>query len=217
MVAVSTSLSNGYINTAATFQGNDLGLPLSLYVNIDTGVALNGISDIVIADIVANNGVIHIVNNVIGLPDITTFATADPTFTTFVASLTRDAEFTYFSTLQTDVESTPAPFTIFAPTNDAIMEFIADLDNIDELEEIPSNVLASTLELHILTASNIRSEDFIDLDQTSVTTIGGVPVIIDAQTPAIIDPNGMPSSIITNNIQATNGVIHILDRMLRDL
>ncbi len=215
-VAVSTSLSNTYVNTAATFQGDALGLPLSLYVNTDSGVTLNGVSDVVIADIIASNGVVHVVNNVIGLPDITTFATADPTFATLITALTRDEDFMYVSTLQTDVETTPAPFTVFAPTNDAFTAFLVDLGDI-ELADIDSATLAATLELHVLTGLNVRAEDLAGLDQMSVITLNGVSITIDAGTPAIIDPDNGSSTIVANNVQATNGVIHVLDRVLRDL
>lgn len=211
-VAISTTLTNSYINTAATF-GEDT--PLSLYINTDSGVVLNGTSEVVIADIVAVNGVVHVVDNVIGLPDITTFVTADPNFSTLTAALTREDSFTYVTTLQTADGTAPAPFTVFAPTNDAFTALLADLE-LDELGDIPTATLASTLELHVLTELNVFAGDLAGLDGMEVPTLNGASITVDATTPAIIDPSGVASTIIATDIQASNGIIHALDRVLRE-
>jgi uncharacterized surface protein with fasciclin (FAS1) repeats len=65
------------------------------------------------ADIIASNGVIHVVDKVIGLPTIVTHATANPNFTSLVGALTgRQPDFV-------TILSGAGPFTVFAPTNDA--------------------------------------------------------------------------------------------------
>ncbi len=58
-----------------------------MFVNTTSGVRLNGVSSVVTADIVATNGVIHIVDAVIGLPTVVTHAAANPNFTTLVGLL----------------------------------------------------------------------------------------------------------------------------------
>ncbi|TVZ51768.1 fasciclin domain-containing protein [Dokdonia sp. Hel_I_53] len=212
-VAISTTLSNSYVNTTATFMDNE---PLSLYINTDDGVLLNGTSQVVVADIVASNGVIHVVNSVIGLPDLVTFATADPNFSSLVTALTREDSFTYVTTLQTENGTAPAPFTVFAPTNDAFADLIEDLDGINELGDIPTATLASTLELHVLTEMNVRAEDLAGLDTEEVSTLNGASITIDGVTPAIVGPDTMASGFISTNIQASNGVIHAIDRVIRE-
>ncbi len=212
-VAISTTLTNSYVNTAATYTDNE---PLSLYINTDNGVVLNGTSEVVVADIVASNGVIHVVNSVIGLPDVVTFAAADPNFSSLVAALTRESSFTYVSTLQTENGTTPAPFTVFAPTNDAFEALIADLDGVNELGDIPTATLASTLELHVITDMNVRAEDLAALDGAEVMTLNGANITIDGSTPAIVGPDMMASGFVSTNIQASNGVIHAIDRVLRE-
>lgn len=214
-VAVSTSLSNSYVSTAAVFNG-EMDAPISMYVNTDNGVTLNGTSNVVIADIVAVNGVVHVVDAVIGLPDITTFAIADPTFDTLVAALTADASFGYVGALQTPNGTDPAPFTVFAPTNNAFGDLLTDL-GASSLDEIPVDVLAATLELHVIAGLNVRAEDLGALDGSLVPTLGGGEIEIDANTPAIIDPDGGSNGIIVTNVQAANGVIHAISRVIRDL
>lgn len=214
-VAVSSSLSNSYVNTAAVFNG-EADAPINMYINTDSGVTLNGVSNVAQADIVAVNGVVHVVDAVIGLPDVTTFATADPTFSSLVAALTADASFGYVGALQTPNGTDPAPFTVFAPTNDAFADLLTDL-GLMSLSEVPVDVLAATLELHVVTGTNVRAEDLSGIDGADVPTLGGGTITIDAATPAIIDPDGGSNGIIVTNVQAANGVIHAINRVIRDL
>ena len=98
-VVMSGDLTTGYVNTLATEASSNAYL--SLYVNVSSGVKLNGMSTVTSADIEVDNGIIHAVNSVIGLPTVVTFATADPTFTSLVAALTRQDQPDYVSVLST--------------------------------------------------------------------------------------------------------------------
>ncbi len=214
-VAISTGLSNTYVNTAATFN-NEADAPISLYINTDNGVTLNGTSNVAVADIVASNGVVHVVDAVIALPDVTTFAIADPNFSTLVAALTADPSFGYVAALQTPNGTSPAPFTVFAPTNDAFAALLTDLE-VDELSDIPTATLAATLELHVVPGANVRAEDLPDFDGVAVSPLGGADITIQADPAAVIDPDNGVNLIVATNVQATNGVIHAVSRVLRDL
>ncbi len=214
-VAISGTLTNSYVNTAATFNG-EADAPLSLYINTDNGVTLNGGSDVIIADIVAVNGVVHVVDTVIGLPDVTTFATADPNFSTLVAALTADASFGYVGALQTPNGTDPAPFTVLAPVNTAFENLLTDL-GVDSLDDIDTATLAATLELHVIAGANVRAEDLTGLDGMMVETLGGTNITIQADPAAAIDPDNGENPIVATNVQATNGVIHAVSRVLRDL
>lgn len=214
-VSISTNLTNSYVNTAAVFNG-DPDTPLSLYINTDSGLTLNGTSNVSFADIVASNGVVHVVDAVIGLPDVTTFATADPNFSSLVAALTADASFGYVAALQTPNGTAPAPFTVFAPTNDAFAALLTDL-GLTELSEVPVATLAATLELHVITGSNLTEADLSGLDGTMIETIGGTNVTIGAGPLSVIDPDNSINPIIVTDVQASNGVIHAISRVIRDL
>ena len=209
--AVSTSLTNSYLNTAAV---NADGDALSIYINTDSGVSLNGVSNVAAADIVATNGIIHAVDAVIDLPDVTTFATADPTFETLVAALTAYPSFQYVAALQTPNGTTPAPFTVFAPTNDAFGDLLTDL-GATGLSDIDETTLATVLELHVVAEANVRAEDLPGIDGANVTTLGGSDIVIDATTPAITGPDTNANPIVATNVQAMNGVIHAISRVIR--
>ena len=205
------NLSTGYIESSATGAASDENL--SIYINTEDGVRINGVSSVTIADIEVDNGVIHAVNAVIGLPDITTFALADPEFTTLVAALTAatDESIDFVSTLQTQT-SPPAPFTIFAPTNQAFTDFLTEKDFAD-LAAIPVDVLQSVLKYHVVTGVNVRSEDITD--GIEVTTFEGGKFTINTGTDVTItDENGGESTVIATDVQATNGVIHVIDTVL---
>jgi len=209
-ISNAADLSTGYINSSATFGTTDDAL--SLYVNTDSGVALNGVSTVATADVTAANGVVHIVEGVIGLPTVVTFATADPTFETLVAALTRGDQPDYVSTLSTANGTSPAPFTVFAPTNTAFADLLAEL-GVGSLDDVNTATLTATLNTHVIAGANVRQED---LTNGTVMTLGD-DVIIDADNGTITDQNGRVSTILVFNVQAANGVVHAIDTVLLPL
>ena len=208
--ALSEDLSNTYLDTQATegFTGN--GNQLSLLINVDTDVILNGAATVTTPDLEASNGVVHVTDVVIPMPDITTFATADPQFSTLTEALTRDDQPDFVQTLSTDADNAPAPFTVFAPTNQAFTDVLNELDR-DALADIDAATLTSTLNFHVLTESNVRSSDLMDGE---VTTIEGENIDISASNAVITDPNGRVINITFTDVQTTNGVIHVVDKVI---
>jgi len=207
---VSTALTTKYDNTLATY--GDTMDNLSIYINTDSGVSFNGMSTVSQADIVASNGVIHKVDAVITLPTVVTFATADATFSSLVSALTRDDQLDedYVATLSIANGTAPAPFTVFAPTNDAFTSLIGELDNVDSLADIPEATLTATLNLHVVAGANVRAENLMS---GTVTTLGG-DITADATNVTLTDANDRVSNIIVTNVQAANGVVHAIDKVI---
>lgn len=201
----STQLSTGYISTLATYAPT---INLSMYVDLSSGVLLNGGSEVVAADIAVDNGVIHAVDAVIGLPTVVTFATADPTFATLVAALTRDDQPDFVSVLSTN-GAAPAPFTVFAPTNDAFGNLLDEL-GVSSLADIDGATLTATLNTHVIAEANVRAEDLTD----GVVGTLGDDITISAGDATITDPNGRVSNIVATNVQAINGVVHAIDKVI---
>ncbi|NVN19958.1 fasciclin domain-containing protein [Muricauda sp. HICW] len=205
--AFSSDLTNSYVTTAAEF---DVDENLSLYINTDDGVTLNGTSNVVMADIVASNGVIHTVDAVIDLPTVVTFATADPTFSTLVQALTELTPSTDFvSVLSAQDGAGSDPFTVFAPTNDA---FAA-------LASIPGEAdLTPILQHHVVAGANVRSGDLSD--GATATTLEGDMITINLPGTGdniadITDGAGNTGiGIDAVDVQAINGVIHVVDTVL---
>mgnify|MGYP002712960045 CR=1 FL=1 len=204
-----TAAGAGYTNTLATGAGNN---PMSLYFNTSDGVKFNGISNVTTADIVGTNGVIHAIDGVIGLPTVVDFALADPTFETLVAALTRDdLTFDYVSTLSTPNGTSPAPFTVFAPTNDAFASLLTEL-GVSSLADIDEPTLKATLDHHAVAGANVRAADL--MDNMTVTTLGGDITANVTGGATLTDANGRVSNIIAVDVQAANGVIHVIDKVV---
>ena len=205
--SLSSDLETTYDNTLATFDATDNNL--SLYINTDNGVTLNGISSVTAADNEASNGVVHVVDNVIELPTVVTFATADPTFNSLEAALTRSDQPDFIGTLSTSNGTDPAPFTVFAPTNTAFSDLLNEL-GLNDLSEVPQQTLTSTLNSHVVASANVRAADLTD---GPVTTLGA-ELTVDAGNATLTDPNGRVSNIIVTDVQASNGVIHAIDKVV---
>jgi len=204
------SAGSGYTKTNATNADGDL---LDLYFATASGVTFNGVSSVSAADVEASNGVVHIVDAVIGLPTVVTFAVADPTFETLVAALTRaDHTTDYVATLS--AATAPSPFTVFAPTNEAFGALLIET-NIPTLGDIPLDLLESTLNTHVIGFLNARAEDLMQ-DQV-LATLGSSLTVSLTDGPQLIDENGRVANIIVTNVQAYNGVVHVIDKVVLPL
>jgi transforming growth factor-beta-induced protein len=197
--AFSTDLSDGQALTTVE------GSPLEVSIDGDT-ISLIGETNTVTvtaANIDASNGVVHVIDGVLlpGAPptqDIVEIAAATPDLNTLVTALT---EADLVSTLQG-----PGPFTVFAPVNDAF----ADLPDgvLDALlEEDNEDILAKVLTYHVV-SGRILAGDLVD-GQT-VTTVEGSTLTIDLDGGATV--NGV--AITQTNIEATNGVVHLIGGVL---
>jgi uncharacterized surface protein with fasciclin (FAS1) repeats len=202
----STQLTTGYANTNAVSDAS--GTNMSIYINIGDGVVFNGISKVQTPNVIADNGIVHVVDKVIGLPSIVTFATADPNFSILVDALTRESEFTYVATLSTAADTTPAPFTVFAPVNDAFLDLLEELD-VASLGNIPTATLTSTLNTHVRVGANNLASDLTN--NLVIDTLGGdLTVGISPDGATLTDSKDRVSNIIATDVQANNGVIHAI-------
>lgn len=207
--AFSDQLNTGYVTTAAVNADGDF---LSQYISTASGVTINGTSNVAAADIVATNGVIHAVDGVIDLPSVVTFAAADPTFQPLVEALTTGTPATDFPA----VLSGDGPFTVFAPTNDAFANLLTAL-SVGGVSEIDEGLLTAVLNHHVV-SGNVRSGDLTDGimpvtlegDMITINLPGTGGAIAD-----ITDGSGNTGIGITVvDVQANNGVIHVVDQVL---
>lgn len=201
----STDLANGYVKTLATFGTTTNNL--SLLVDITSGVKLNKTVTVTKADIEAKNGVVHVVDQVIGLPSIVAHAANNPAFSTLVQALTRaDLGVDYLALLSTD-----GPFTVFAPTNDAFAAVLTEA-GFANLDAIPKDLLNKILQYHVL-ASAVRSTDLSD--NLQVTTYQGQKITIKTTGGAsIVDASGRTAKVVVADVTGTNGVVHAIDKVL---
>ena len=155
---------------------------------------------VIAADIMASNGVIHVIDKVI-LPnrnDIMATAVNAGSFETLTAAFGAAG---LVSTLRGQ-----GPFTVFAPNDDAFaklpegtVEHLLKQENKDELIAILTRHVVSGL----VYSADARpgSLETLHGSSLSVSTNGGDLLVDDAR-------------IITADIAATNGVIHVIDSVI---
>jgi transforming growth factor-beta-induced protein len=211
----SSSLTNGYASTQAISTAS--GTNMSIYINTDNGVTFNGVSNVTAADIAASNGVVHIVDSVIGLPSVVTFALADPNFDILVQALTReDLTQDFVGLLSTPVGS-PSPFTVFAPINSGFVNLLAEL-GYESLAEIPEETLAAVLSYHVVAEANQLSMDLSE--GMEFTTVQGGNLQFGyadnggMELGVLTDNGGRTSNIVAVDVQADNGIIHAIDTVV---
>lgn len=207
---LSGDLATGYINTQATY--DDTNALLSMYVNTDAGVQFNGVSTVIDADNSAANGTIHIVDAVIPAPTITTFVLADSGFSSLETAITRADQPDYAGIFSDNNGAGQAPFTLFAPTDLAFSDLLTEL-GITSITEINATTLTAALNTHAVAQTALRAED---LETGTLNTLGS-DISIDADTLIITDPNGRESNIEIVNIQAANGTLHTINKVLLGL
>ena len=201
-------LGNGYTNSSATGAGSN---PMSIYFNTDDGVVFNGISEVMTADVVGTNGIIHAVDAVIGLPTIATFATSNPALSILVDALVyADTGTPTVPYIETVSDAAAGPFTVFAPTNDAFVDVLGEL-NLTALTDLTTDQVDTVLLYHIVGA-NVQSSG---LPNGTVATLGG-DITADNIAFTLTDANDRDSNIVTTlvDIQGINGVVHVIDKVI---
>ena len=205
---MAAQVTTGYVSTLA--KGNASSAKnLSMYINTDSGVKINGISTVTKTDISASNGVIHKVDKVIGLPTVVTHALANPNFSSLVTALTRSDMPNFAAILN---GTTNSPFTVFAPTYAAFTSLLKEL-SLPNLGAVPTSTLENVLKYHVVAGANVLSTDITN--NMNVTTYqGGTFKITTTGGVKITDANNRISNVIATDVQCSNGVIHAIDKVL---
>jgi uncharacterized surface protein with fasciclin (FAS1) repeats len=174
------------------------------------GVFVNGIPETQ-ADIMASIGVIHAIARVLIPPigNIVQLAQSDTSFSYLVAEVLRASQ---GSVNVAAVLSGTAPFTVFAPTNAAFRA--AGFAHVNDINNADPATLTSILTYHVI-AGRVFSSDLTQGAQP--TTLNSEKLTISLMGGATVKGNGntTASNIVATNIMATNGVVHVIDRVLR--
>jgi uncharacterized surface protein with fasciclin (FAS1) repeats len=127
-----------------------------------------------------------------------------------------------FSTLVTAVQAAgleetmrgEGPFTVFAPTDDAFAALPAG--TLDQLLADPSGDLAGILTYHVV-EGEVMAEDVAGLDGQEVTTVNGATFTVnvgDDGSVTLTDAAGNEVGVVQTDVDASNGVIHVIDGVL---
>jgi len=167
-------------------------------------------SKVIIKDIPATNGIIHVIDMVL-LPEseeaaeptgtIVDIALADPQFSTLVTALEA-------ADLVSTLADETAVFTVFAPTDDAFALLGTDTIN-SLLADVPT--LTNILTYHVIGDQAVDSATAISLDGSDVEMLNGDTVSVSVQDGTLYIND---SAVIAADVLATNGVIHVIDAVL---
>lgn len=196
---LSTELADGNVATANME---------NIAVTTSGGIRLNGSAQVVTADVMSTNGVVHIIDQVLVPESIGRFVNTvvepayfNKDFTTLTAAVTAASP----SILDTLLSSSNK--TLFAPTNDAFtaagitaLPDRATLDAVLAYHLLDSEVMAGQLP-----SSTAPSND-------AITTLGGVFYLSNRGSDGVFI-NGR-SRVTATDIEADNGVVHVIDRTL---
>lgn len=190
-VVPSTAITAGPVDTLSTF---------SIIVGTTGGVTINGGNtvaggaNVVTADIAASNGIIHVIDRVLLPPTVADLAR--------YAGLTSLHDAVVAATLDDDLSGT-GPFTVFAPTNAAFAE----------LSAVPTGeALANVLLYHVVSGSVASSAVPAKAASLSVNQYGDALTLL-FNTASGVSINGR-SNVVTANVHATNGIVHVIDHVL---
>ncbi len=137
--------------------------------------------------------------------DIVDTAVAAGDFTTLATALT-EAELV--ETLKGE-----GPYTVFAPTDEAFAQLPEG--TLDTLLEDPTGDLAGILTYHVV-PGKVMAADVVTLDGQQVATVNGaeLTVNVDGDTVSLTDAGGNTVNVTSTDIEASNGVIHVIDGVL---
>ena len=182
-------------------------LGFSLFASKNTnGIFLNG-TKVLSADIECANGILHTVNRLLVPPTLN--------IVNYLGNLTNHRLMALAVSkanlmLTTFNPTTAAAITVFAPTNAAFIA--AGLDS-TAIANANITTLGNILKYHIVTGRLYGS----DMKADSIKTVQGPKALITLANGSKIRgiKNGGPSSIVEFDINASNGVVHSIDSVLR--
>ena len=156
-------------------------------------------------DVFASNGVIHVIDRVIlPLPaeNIVQVAQSLPQFSILVEAVVAAG--------LADALSAPGPLTVFAPTNDAFAALLTELGISKEALLTNTELLTKVLTYHVVQGRVLREQVPVG---TPITTLQGETFTVGADL-AITDQRSRSATIVATDVFASNGVVHVIDRVI---
>ncbi|MBH1978531.1 MAG: fasciclin domain-containing protein [Comamonadaceae bacterium] len=164
----------------------------------------NRVGNITATDIQASNGVVHLVDRVL-LPankDIVATAQSLPDFSILVEAVVAAG---LVETLQS-----AGPFTVFAPTNAAFAALLGELGVGKDALLADKALLTKVLTYHVLGSRVLKAEVPVG---SAIATVQGQTFMVDASL-KITDQKQRVTGIVATDVFTSNGVIHVVDRVL---
>jgi uncharacterized surface protein with fasciclin (FAS1) repeats len=188
------------LESAPTVQGEDIAITVE-----GDSVKVNE-ANVVSTDVVASNGVIHVIDRVILPPSMSEAAAMGDIVETAQAA-------GGFTTLLTAVEEAglvetlkgQGPFTVFAPTDEAFASL--DEGTLDALLADPE-ALSQVLLYHVV-PGQVTADQVVELESAETVEGGSVAIRVEDGQVFVND-----AQVIATDVLTSNGVIHVIDKVI---
>ncbi len=188
------------------------GQEITTLLDQDVTITINGMGVFVnqamvtVADIVADNGVVHVIDAVL-LPELDENLPETVVDIIVASEVHTLLEAAVVAAGLVDALSGEGPFTVFAPTDDAIVALTEALSiTAEELLALPN--LGEILQYHVV-AADAFAEDLSD--GQILTTLLGQDVTVSISDAGVMINDAM---VIIADLEAENGVVHVIDAVL---
>jgi uncharacterized surface protein with fasciclin (FAS1) repeats len=220
LLAVGYYKTFGFLKTTST---STSGANLSMYINLSgtdilvNGGASNGGAKITTADIDASNGIVHVIDAVLGLPTIVNQIAANPSLTSLLGVVKSTPQASVLATL--NAATGAAPVSVYAPNNDA---FTAALGTGGYLVGKTDADITKILNYHLEKSNRVAASTTAFSTSADITVTTLYPTftfVITKATLKIVDKSNPVVNANTKvlNIQGTNGSIQVVDKVLQSL
>lgn len=188
-------------STTASTAGYGNTSPSLLIEKSDNAVTLNGSTDVIDANITTQNGIIHVIDEVLLPMSVVDIAVSNSNFSELVSALGAA------SGGLVNVLSGDGPFTVFVPVNSAFQEISSTVAGLN------ADQLAAVLTYHVV-SGNVRSSDLSNNMTATTVQTEDITIQINGNEVTITDVNGGSATVILVDVQGTNGVVHVIDKVL---
>ena len=220
--AASTDLTDGMMVT--TVQGEDLTISLEGGVFVDDATDMN--AQVIIPDVTASNGIVHVINKVLLPQEIIDALNAGEmenesgTLVDIVVA-TEALSILEAAVIKADLVATlssDGPFTVFAPADDAFVALLNilgdDYNSLDDFDTMEEMALLKDILLYHVIAAEVKSTDLAAGAVPTALPDNNIEVIASGDTFVIGDASGTNANITGVDIMASNGVAHTIDKVL---
>jgi uncharacterized surface protein with fasciclin (FAS1) repeats len=217
-------VANGNLPSSAINAGGTSGSALGVsrrFINRGADKFVNG-SKIVINDVAASNGTIHAIDKVLlatgaDIANSTIALTQSKVFTS--PELTFLLEAVLYCDLAGALSSPNGPYTVFAP-NDAAFKQLGTilgvpLNKPSDIRTLPKATVTQVLLTHVFNTARFTSE----MNAGTLTALNGQAVTLGAYNNGVLSVKGNGNganvaNMVIPDVQCTNGIVHVIDRVL---
>ena len=226
VAAKSTDLSNDQVITTLQSEDVTVGIDGNMVTIKDKQAAAVDVAKVLIADVVASNGVVHVIDKVLlpqAIIDALNGGTIDVSQNLVEIVVATDAlsilEAAVIKADLTGVLSSDGPFTVFAPTDDAFVALLGilgdDYNGLDDFDtETEMALLKDILLYHVIAGAEVKAGDLTEGSVETAFAGNAIDVIAANGTFVIGDASAINANITATDIMASNGVAHTIDKVL---